>query len=478
MGKDNIALIGMMGCGKSASGKKVAKILNSEYIDLDDEFEKMHGPIELFFEKHGEERFRTEEEKLLEKHSQRKGIILSTGGGVVKSERNRKILDGMNTFYLEDDIEELWKRVKATKRPLVKKGKDFFTEVYSKRKPLYERYETIKTKGLRPFEIAAKVSREFLDDSVFYESEGVQRVRIFHGKSAEPYDLNLVAKKPAKIWEIDGVPIEDGEDLKDNSRIVGLWDLFLERKLSRASVVRATGGGTVTDAVGFAALTFMRGVNLVLVPTTLLGMVDASIGGKFAMNHGGVKNLVGTFGTPEVLVEPAVSLSLEEERFKEGIVEALKLGAVYDRVLFEHIEKNIDSLLERRIDLVNEMVVMAVKDKLEIVEKDPHDHGTRHILNFGHTIGHAIEGMSGNSISHGRAVALGMIAESKLFSPKLHERLKKTVDALGFQGFTSNDPERWLMADKKRIDSGVVIPVIDEIGRSHLEKRRIGEFIL
>lgn len=468
--EDKIALVGMMGCGKSKIGKSISEMLDLEFVDLDFEFEKIHGPIKSYFEKYGEKKFRKVESDILENISKKSGLVLSTGGGIIEDDKNREILKTIRTFYLETNSEILWERVKNSSRPLVKKGKAVFLKRFESRKQFYEMYEKIETESLDSNQIAAKIVKSILKKAEISEFDSYQHVRITHNAEFEKSDLLIVSKKVREIWKIDGFELEDGESLKSLEFARELWNTFLKMGLSRNSRIIAAGGGTLTDAVGFVSTTYMRGMNLALFPTTLLGMVDASIGGKFAINFNGVKNLIGTFGKPDVFVDPIYALSLEDERFKEGIVESVKIAAVYDEQLFEYMESNLQKILIKNIHTIDEIVKIAIKDKLEVISKDPKDENLRHILNFGHTVGHAIESQSNNSISHGRAVALGMMIESEKFSPKVHERLKKFMNALGFEYDNIRDLQKWIQSDKKKIGNSILMPIIEKIGYSKLEK--------
>lgn len=467
--EDRIALVGMMGCGKSKIGKRISEVIDFEFVDLDSEFEKIHGSIKSYFEKYGENNFRKVESTLLENISKKRNFVLSTGAGIVENDKNREILKTMRTFYLEADSGILWERVKNSSRPLVQKGKENFLKRFESRKQFYEMYEKVEEESLNSDQVAAKIVKLILKEEIF-EFSSYQHVRIAHNAEMERYDLSVVSKNVRKIWKIDGLELEDGESLKSIENVQKLWNTFLKMGLSRNSRIVAIGGGTLTDALGFVSTTYMRGMKLTLFPTTLLGMVDASIGGKFAINFNGVKNLIGTFGKPDVFVDPIYTLTLEDERFKEGIVESIKIATVYDEQLFEYMEKNLQKIIIRNIHTIDELVKIAIKDKLEVISKDPKDENLRHILNFGHTIGHAIESQSGNSISHGRAVAIGMMAESEKFSPKIYERLKNFMTSLGFEYDNIEDLQKWIQSDKKRIGNAILIPIIDKIGHSKLEK--------
>ncbi len=467
---NKIALVGMMGSGKSEVGKRLANILGFTQVDLDEEFEKKYGSISNFFENKGEREFREKEKKLLEEFCKHENVVISTGGGIIEKAENREILKRMRTFYLENSPEELWERVKDSSRPLIKKGRAYFMSLHEKRKKLYDLFERIDVNKLLPYEVAAKLTNAIVADKMIEKMNTFQKVRIFHGPLPSNDGVVVSAKNVDRIWKTSGIVVDDGENLKSVGRMEKLWEIFLNSGISRSSRIRAVGGGTLTDAVGFASLTFMRGIPFELVPTTLLGMVDASIGGKFAINFKGTKNLVGAFGKPDVLVNPMFSLSLSDERFKEGIVESLKIGVVYDKRLFEYIEDNVKKILKKNLESVDEMVKLAVKDKLEVVRRDPFDKNFRHILNFGHTVAHAIESASQNTISHGHAVAIGMIMESQKFSPLIYERVKNIVEMLNFKEIEIPNFEKWFIMDKKREGSQIIIPIVKEIGKSHLKR--------
>ncbi len=465
-----VALVGMMGVGKSEVGRKAADMLGLKYIDVDTEFEKKYGPIEKFFFKKGEKEFRKKESELLVTLSKCDDILISTGGGVVENVKNIKVLEKLTTFYLYVSPKILWERVKGTSRPLIK-DEESFIALFNERKEKYEHFRKINIEGLKPWEAAARVAKGVFTSFKEIEEEFsiFQNVKLSTNFLFPKADLTIVSKDVKKIWKIEGTAVKDGEHLKRVKGIKLLWDTFLKTGIDKGSTVNFVGGGTVTDSGGFAAQTFKRGIKFRFVPTTLLGMVDASIGGKTAINFRGIKNVVGVFTRPSVFINPLFSLSLEEKIFKEGIVEALKVGVVYDRALFEYVEEKLSSLLARNIEDVVKLVVMSVNDKLKIVEKDPYDMNFRHILNFGHSVGHAIESASGNTISHGHAVAIGMMKESRCFSPKIAPRIQSIIQKLSFEDIILPPRvEEWISKDKKCQGEKMSIPVVEEIGKSRV----------
>lgn len=207
--------------------------------------------------------------------------------------------------------------------------------------------------------------------------------------------------------------LPSGESLK--SRIIKetLEDELLRAHIDRHSSIVAFGGGTITDFAGFLASTYLRGVQLYLIPTSLLAMIDASIGGKTAINTSLGKNLLGTFYFPKaVYIDISFLQTLSPQELISGFAEIIKYGCIYDATLFELLEKNIPEKIS--IASLIAIIKRSLKIKQEIVERDLYDQGMRHILNFGHTLAHSIELCEKYTISHGQAVALGILGEAYL----------------------------------------------------------------
>ena len=209
-----------------------------------------------------------------------------------------------------------------------------------------------------------------------------------------------------------------GEDQKNQSSIDLIHDAAYEARLERGSLMIALGGGVIGDMTGFAAATWLRGINVVQIPTTLLAMVDASIGGKTGINHSKGKNLIGAFHQPKlVLLDPKTLLTLPEREFKAGMAEIIKYGVISDLELFELLEKqdNISDLSRINESMLMEVIKRSAKSKAEIVVKDERESGVRAFLNYGHTFGHVIENLCGyGKWLHGEAVAIGMVAVGQL----------------------------------------------------------------
>ena len=218
-------------------------------------------------------------------------------------------------------------------------------------------------------------------------------------------------------FEVSYCELPDGERYKTLESIAHIYDQAFDRGLERSSTLVALGGGVIGDMTGFAAATWLRGINVVQVPTTLLAMVDSSIGGKTGVNHPNGKNLIGAFHQPRlVLTDPQVLATLPEREFRAGMAEAIKYAIIGDPQLFEQLERAA-GLQQSQIDaqLLSTILTRSARAKAEIVSKDEHElTGLRATLNYGHTIGHAIENVTGYAINHGEAVALGMAAAGQI----------------------------------------------------------------
>lgn len=212
--------------------------------------------------------------------------------------------------------------------------------------------------------------------------------------------------------------IPAGESYKNLHSITQIYDSALSHQLERSSTMLALGGGVVGDMTGFAAATWLRGINFIQVPTSLLAMVDASIGGKTGVNHPQGKNLIGAFYQPKlVFIDPLVLKTLPEREFRAGMAEVIKYGIIWDAKLFDQLEKAscLDNLDDINSELLETIIVRSCQAKAEVVSQDEKEIGLRAILNYGHTIGHAIESCTNyETFVHGEAVAIGMVEAGKI----------------------------------------------------------------
>ena len=285
--------------------------------------------------------------------------------------------------------------------------------------------------------------------------------------------------------------IEAGEEQKTPATVALLHDVALAQRLERGSLIVALGGGVVGDMAGFAAATWLRGIGVVQVPTTLLAMVDASIGGKTGVNHPGGKNLIGAFHQPRlVLIDPTTLATLPEREFRAGMAEVIKYGVIGDAALFRDLESaaGLHSLEAVGADLLQTLLERSAAAKARVVAADELEGGLRAILNYGHTLGHVVETLSGyGTYLHGEAVAIGMLAAGELalamglWDASCQARQRALVEAAGLPvRWPDLDPDaviQCLQADKKVRDGRVRFVLPTAIGtvmlRDDVEPDRI-----
>jgi 3-dehydroquinate synthase len=213
------------------------------------------------------------------------------------------------------------------------------------------------------------------------------------------------------------IEVPEGEAAKTLAVAEDCWDRVLTAGLDRTSTILGLGGGAVGDVAGFVAATYMRGMHFVTLPTTILAQVDASIGGKTAIDHPKAKNLIGAFHQPRlVIVDPEVVRTLPEREFRSGLAEIVKHGIVLEQPYFEEVEREAPALLARRLDVLERVIGGSCRLKASVIERDPEEKSElRFALNYGHTIGHALEAATGyQRWTHGEAVSLGIAAEAGL----------------------------------------------------------------
>lgn len=273
------------------------------------------------------------------------------------------------------------------------------------------------------------------------------------------------------------IAFKAGEEQKTRSTKAWIEDQMLEKGLGRDTCLIALGGGVVTDIGGFIASTYCRGIPFFSIPTTLLGMVDAAIGGKTGVNVIQGKNILGTFYWPEaILINPEYLLTLPETEIKNGIAEIIKHALIADPFLFEELNSKPFSLKPLNLVLLEKLIRKNCTIKKKIVQKDPQEIGLRRILNLGHTIGHAIESLENYSISHGEAVALGISLEAELsfkmgyLSEVCLNKIRSLLKSYGFnlippKAISLNALKKALSFDKKSISSSPRFVVLTRIGK-------------
>ncbi len=234
----------------------------------------------------------------------------------------------------------------------------------------------------------------------------------------ELYGERAIASLTQAGYQVCHCILPAGEQYKNLASIEKIHDVAYENRLERSSAMVALGGGVVGDMTGFAAATWLRGIAVVQVPTSLLAMVDASMGGKTGVNHPKGKNLIGAFHQPRlVLIDPQVLKTLPVREFRAGVAEIIKYGVIWDRPLFEKLEAaaRLDDYDHVSEELLQYLLEHSCQAKADVVSQDVREAGIRAILNYGHTVGHAVESLTGYSeINHGEAVAIGMVAAGKI----------------------------------------------------------------
>ena len=255
------------------------------------------------------------------------------------------------------------------------------------------------------------------------------------------YGEDLVERCRGAGLRMDLFTFPRGESSKTRKHWSILTDELLDAGVGRDAVVVAVGGGVTGDLAGFVASTFLRGIPVVQVPTSLVAMIDASVGGKTGVDVRAGKNLVGSFHPPKVVIaDPDATMTLDPDERAQGLVEAIKHGAILDEAYFEELSAAAAPLLAGDPDATRAAVLRSVEIKASVVAQDEHEGGLRQILNFGHTLGHAIEAASGYAMGHGSAVAAGMVLEAELgeslgiTDAGTSERLAQAVGLLGVGG--------------------------------------------
>ena len=290
----------------------------------------------------------------------------------------------------------------------------------------------------------------------------------------------VAASLRAAGFDVKEINVPEGEPAKTLEVAERCWEACLTGGLDRTSTLLALGGGAVGDLAGFVASTYMRGINLVQLPTTLLAQVDAAIGGKNAIDHPRAKNLIGTFHQPRlVVIDPLVLVTLPEREFRAGLAEVVKHGAVLDAEYFSDIEAHVPEILSRDIPTIERVIAGSCRLKARVVEADETEAELRAVLNYGHTVGHALEAATGYARwAHGEAVALGIAVAARiaehlgLADPETTRRQIRLLEAFGLPvTFSRVEPSLILEAigrDKKSREGHVPFVLAPRIGTHRL----------
>lgn len=461
---ERIVLIGFSGAGKSTVGRALSSAMGWRLIDVDAEIERHAGySIPKIFTHQGETEFRRIERGQLRQALATDACVIATGGGAVADDAawaddalgNPKTL----TVLLEASAKTLYQRLtdqqnadpQGTERPMLA-GDDPFgriTELKRRRESWYRRADIVvpverrsvdeigamiagaARGGARSIELSAPGGQ-----STIHVGDGVsgslgevidgtwpraQRVWIIADENVATSHLRHVASSlnDADV-HAQTITFPAGEGSKSLDGASALYDELLSKGIERTDVLVALGGGVAGDLVGFVAATVLRGVGFVQVPTSLLAMVDSSVGGKTGINHATGKNLIGAFHhARHVLVDPMYLTTLPDREYRSGWAEIIKHGLIEPSTpagesgLLDLITENVTLLADRRSPLIASIIARNVEIKASVVEADEREAGLRAILNFGHTIGHAVEA-SGYRLLHGEAVAVGLVGAMRL----------------------------------------------------------------
>lgn len=300
-------------------------------------------------------------------------------------------------------------------------------------------------------------------------------------------------EKVVKAFENEGFAVckfvfPHGEQSKNTDTLVKIWNFLCENNMTRSDCLAALGGGVTGDITGFAAAAYLRGMDFVQIPTTLLAQVDSSVGGKTAVDLPGGKNLVGFFKQPKLVLCDIDALdTLDDEFFIDGMGEVVKHGMIKSLPLFEQLEKYDKNTLRKSKDALEDIISQNIAIKRSVVEADEYDRGERMLLNFGHTLAHSIEQYYNyTGITHGQAVAAGMtmitsLSEKHGFTES--GTLKRLTECLDRYGLnikiepTAADLGKACLNDKKRFGDSINIVICSAVGRSELKKMPVEEFL-
>ena len=521
----NIILTGFSYTGKTKVGQKVAWKLGLKFLDIDEEIVRSYGkPIAEIFARDGEERFRELESKVLERVCQGSDTVIATGGGAVMSAANRDMmLESGVVICLEAKPATIYRRLlkdaedptNREARPLLAGPEPLRRIEWLKgfRQPYYTLADwTVHTDNLTVEEVADEVilgwrygrrgraallalpdARE--SDAPYCEQKGASCVvttatesyPVFVGWGfleelgrrmrnaglwgtahivSDDGVFPLYGARVTKILEdagfaVDSLVVPQGERSKSFETAVKIYDWLVNCRAERGDNIVAVGGGVVGDLAGFVAATFLRGLPLVQVPTSLIGMVDSSIGGKVAVNHPQGKNLIGAFYQPRLVVADTQALTtLPGRELVSGWAEVIKHAMIRDTRLLELLENQAEALLALDRTITSDVVARSAAIKAKIVSEDEKEKGIRIILNYGHTIAHGLETATNyERFLHGEAVAIGMMGaamisrEVGLLFQEVVDRQKSLLERFGLPtAFSGVDIKRLFQAtelDKK-----------------------------
>lgn len=501
-------LSGFMATGKTSVGRLVAERTGRPFIDLDQRIEARAGKtVARIFADQGEAHFRklerAELETLFSESETAPGPVVALGGGALMPRDLRlRALDRAVVVTLEASPAEVLRRTGSRSgRPLLdqQNGDTRVRELLEQRSAAYaESHGCVPTDGRTPSEVAEAVRELWQRDGIAVAAghasyavevgagtlSGLSRltaratgVGVVTDDNVAPLHL-AAAERALSGRRASAIVLEAGERHKHIGSVERIWRALLESEADRKAYLVGLGGGVITDMAGFAASTFMRGIPWVGVPTTLLAMVDASVGGKTGVDLAMAKNAVGAFYQPSgVLCDVTLEATEPARGYVSALAEVVKTAIIGDPELFELLERDTARVRARDSELVAEMVRRSVRVKARIVSEDERESGLRAVLNLGHTVGHALEAEAGfEGLTHGEAVSLGMVAALEIGEKlggatpgALRERTVRLLSALGLPVALERErlerSARLIGHDKKRAGKKLKFVVAHEVGR-------------
>lgn len=432
-----------MGTGKTTVGRLLAEDLGFEFVDTDVLVEQRHGPIATIFANEGEDAFRTIERALAAELARRTGLVISTGGRMMLDPANvRALSDNGRVFCLVATPEEVFERVthdqSRVERPLleVPDPRQRIVELMSERDPEYRRFPQLVTDAMTPAAVVRDLRAVTSSDPHTFAIENpaggyqfavgagllpfVRQLAEIEGPMVVVTDDRVADLYLPSCGAVDleiRVPI--GRGRKSLRSVEYVYDSLLEAAIDRSATIVSLGTSVVEDVAGFAAATYLRGIDLVHCPTNLIAMIDTSIGGKVGLDRPQGRNLVGLFKQPKAVVADVATLqTLEPREFAAGMAEVVKHGLIAGSDLLAQIEAGewtmADNALPGALGRLQSLVAQAIQVKIAIVQEDPFEEGRRAVLNLGHTFAYAVEQVTGGEVNHGEAVGIGLVAAARL----------------------------------------------------------------
>jgi len=525
----NLIITGFSGTGKSLVAKEAARRLDWNFLDTDDEIVKRTGkPIADIFRQNGEARFRELEREMVRKACQQRQTVIAIGGGAIVDPQNYELLARTGLIIcLEAKPETIYERLfreaadspETEVRPLLTTDNplEHIRQLKASRQPYYANVDwTIHTDSLSISEVAREVVRAsgllrryaprndndrdiaclvetvtqsypvFVGYGLLEKLGEKMKQAALSGTTTIISDENVFSLYSGKVegilkdagFTVNSFVVPPGEETKSMDYALKIYDFLVEHRAERDDIIIALGGGMVGDLAGFVAATFLRGMFWIQVPTSLVAMVDASIGGKVGINHPEGKNLIGAFYQPNlVLADPQTLTTLPQRELTSGWAEVIKHGLILDEEFFEFLESNVDRLIELEPKLLTRAIARSAAIKAQVVSQDEKERkGKRTILNYGHTVAHGLEATTQyKRFLHGEAVAIGMMGAAKLsqrlglLTPAAVERqqalLQKFGLPTGFSGLDLTGIARAMELDKKTKGKAIRWVLLQDIGK-------------